>query len=146
MPGDNSEAAAKLKAVEVALLKGMQPADGRFGSGSKQQQQQQQQASRQKGDESRHTLMKQQDTITACQAKVRGRQCGSNAIHKHSEDCLGIAYSMKAPWVRQTWLGGVCSRSTTGRWSGSYSAFCPPIGNLAAETHTPTLRPTHTRP
>ena len=113
MPGDNSEAAAKLKAVEVALLKGMQPADGRFGSGSKQQQQQQQ-ASRQKGDESRHTLMKQQDTITACQAKVRWRQCGSNAIHKHSEDCLGIAYSMKAPWVRHNWLRELCSQSTTG--------------------------------
>eukprot|EP00955_Chlamydomonas_euryale_P087287 364282-Chlamydomonas_euryale.AAC.27 len=68
--GDDSEAASKIKDMERSLLKGVAPppGGGRFGQPVTKGA-----SARVKAD-SRAALMRQQDRVAACEAKVRGIQ------------------------------------------------------------------------
>ena len=65
--GDKSEAAAKLKAVETALVRGLQPAQGKskFDGGRGQSA-----GNEKRKADNRMALMEQQDIVAAAQAKV----------------------------------------------------------------------------
>jgi hypothetical protein len=118
--GDESEAAAKLKAVEGALLKGIQPSNGRFALHSKTQ------PVAKKDD--RQALLRQQDKVAACQAQVSHfgammeRNKGNVQLEKQIKASLDLARErLQAAKTEQARMGrAVSGREAQGTFWGKF--------------------------